>query len=137
MDCRLQVFKYDAREGNSRWTYRFAVVDNNKSKNYPANFVCMLPIKLYQGKANYGSVFGTLFGDKSLDFAIGLLSDALKTEDDAEIKAEIEKRLKLIIPKQVNSVKCSQCKTSFQLRKIRRYKQYLCDKCLNKGPKRY
>jgi hypothetical protein len=132
MAFRLQVFKHDAREGNSGWTYRFAVVDINKSKSYPANFVCMLPIKLYQGKANYGSVFGTLFGDKSLDFAIGLLSDALKTEGDAEVKAEIEKRLKLIDPKQVNVDKCNQCKKAFQPRKIRRYKQYLCDECLNK-----
>jgi DNA-directed RNA polymerase subunit RPC12/RpoP len=139
MDFRLQVFKHDAREGNSGWTYRFAVVDSNKSKNYPSNFVCMLPVKLYQGKTNYGSVFGTLFGDKSLEFAIGLLNDALKTEEDTEIKAEIEKRLKLIDPKQANAVKCSQCKKAFQPKKIRRYKQYLCDECLNKrySKKRY
>lgn len=130
MDCKLQVFKRDAREGYSGWTYRFAIVNYNKSKTYPANFVCMLPVKLYQGKANYGSVFGTLFGDKSLEFAIGLLNDALKTEDDTEIKAEIEKRLKLIDPKQVNVVKCNQCKKEFQPQKIRRYKPHLCDECL-------
>jgi hypothetical protein len=77
----------------------------------------MLPVKLYQGKANYGSVFGGLFGDKSLDFAIGLLNKALKTEEDAEIKAEIEKRLKLIDPNKINIVKCNHCKKSFNRKK--------------------
>jgi hypothetical protein len=130
MECKLQVFKHEVDERNTGWAYRFAVVDYKKSKNYPANFVCMLPIKVYQGKANNGSVFGELFGDKSLDFAIGLLTDALKTERDAEVKTEIERRLKLIDPKQVNIVKCSQCKKMFQPRKIRKYKQNFCDDCL-------
>jgi hypothetical protein len=130
MDCKLQVFKYEVEEKNSGWAYRFAVVDYSRSKNYPANFVCMLPIKLYQGKTNNGSVFGELFGDKSLDFAIGLLNDALKSERDAEVKTEIERRLKLIDPKQINTVKCSQCQKTFQPQKVRKYKRNFCDECL-------
>ncbi len=126
----MQVFKYEGEIRNSGWAYRFAVVDNNKSKSYPANFVCMLPIKLTPGKGNSGSVFGELFGDKSLEFAVGLLNDALKNEHDAQVKTEIERRLKLIDPKQVNIVKCSQCKKSYEPRKIRKYKQNLCDDCL-------
>ena len=50
MDCRLQVFKLDATDSNLKQTYRFAVVDYSRSKSYPANFVCMLPAKVDQGK---------------------------------------------------------------------------------------
>jgi hypothetical protein len=132
MGCKLQVFKLDSREHNSKRSYRFAVVDYNKSNSYPANFVCMLPLRLYSGKTNKGSVFGELYQEKSLDFAIGLLNDALLTEKDSEVITEIEKRLKLIDPKQINVIKCAQCKKAFQPQKIRRYKQNLCEECLKK-----
>ena len=132
MDYKIQVFKHDTREG---WAYRLAVVE--KSKSYPANFICMLPIKLVQSKTNftYGGMFGSLFGDKSLDIALKLLNDALKTEKDADIIAEIEKRLKLLDPKQANIVKCSQCNKPFQPQKTKRYKRYLCEKCLSNRQK--
>jgi hypothetical protein len=103
MSCKLQVFKLDSR--NAGRTYRFAVVDYKKSNSYPANFVCMLPVKLYPGKPNKGSVFGELYREKSLDFAVGLLNDALQTEKDSEVITEIEKRLKLIDPKLINLIK--------------------------------
>jgi hypothetical protein len=90
----------------------------------------MLPVKVYTGRSNSGSAFGELFGDKGLDLAIDLLSDALKTEKDADVRTEIEKRLKLIDPKQANLIKCSKCMKVFQPRKIRKYKQYLCDDCV-------
>lgn len=129
MDCRLQVFKHEA-PGNTAWAYRFAVVDFSKSKNYPTNFVCMLPIKITLGKGKMGSVFGDLFGEKSVDFAIGLLNQALKSESDLAVKTEIERRLKLIDPKQVNLAKCGRCSKTFQPRRIRKYKQNLCEDCL-------
>jgi hypothetical protein len=129
MNCRLQVFKHEAA-GSSAWVYRFAVVDFSKSKNYPSNFVCMLPLKMSPGKGKIGSVFGELFGEESVDFAIGLLNDALKSESDVAVRTEIERRLKLIDPKQANLVKCNGCKKSFQPRKIRKYKQNFCDECL-------
>lgn len=130
MDCKLQVFRRDQIDSNSAKTYRFAVLDFSKSKEYPANFVCMLPVKVDQGKGKSLNVFGELFGEKSIDFAIGLLNDALKTESDLDVKTEIERRLKLIDPKQVNLVKCSGCKKTFQPRKVRKYKQNFCDDCL-------
>jgi hypothetical protein len=132
MDCRLQVFKRDPIDSNLTKTYRFAVVDFSRSKNYPSNFVCMLPLKVDQGKGKVGNVFGELFGDKSLDFAMGLLNEALKSESDVEVKTEIKRRLKLIDPKQVNLVKCSGCRKTFQPRRIRKYKQNFCDDCLKK-----
>jgi hypothetical protein len=130
LDFKLQIFKNDFKESNSTWTYRFVVIDSNKSKGYPANFVCMLPVKLYSGKSKSPSAFGALFGDQGLDLAVGLLKDALKRESDAEVRGEIEKRLKLLNPQEANVVKCSQCGKPFQPRKVRRYKQYLCNECV-------
>lgn len=132
MDCRLQVFKRDQMDNNLTKTYRFAVVDFSRSKNYPSNFVCMLPLKVDRRKGKIGNVFGEIFGDKSLDFAMGLLKEALKTENDSDVKAEIERRLNLIDPSRVNSIKCSGCKKTFQPRKIRKYKQNFCQDCLQK-----
>jgi hypothetical protein len=132
MDCRLQVFKVNKEERQSTATYRFAVVDNSGSKIYPANFVCMLPAKvdLVNGKST--NIFGVLFGDKSLDFAIKLLKKALRNEKDLEVKTEIKRRLKLIDPKQIHLIKCSQCKRTFQPRKIRKFRQTLCPECLKR-----
>ncbi len=113
-------------------TYRIAVVDCSKSKSYPANFVCMLPAKVEPGKGKIANVFGTLFGEKSLDFANKLLNEALESESDAEIKTEIERRLKLINPKQAGTVQCSGCKKTFQPRRLRRYKQHFCNECYHK-----
>ena len=132
MDCRLQVFKRDPIDSNLAKAYRFAVVDFSRSKNYPSNFVCMLPLKVDQGKGKIGNVFGELFGDESLDLAMKLLREALKTENDLEVKAEIERRLNLIDPKRVNMIRCSGCKKTFQPRKLRKYKQNFCPECLQK-----
>ncbi len=132
MDCKLQVFKLDREEGNSTATYRFAVVDCNKSKRYPANFVCMLPSKVDLVKGKNANVFGGLFGDKSLEFAIDLLNKALKSESDAEVKTEIERRLKLIDPKQATTFKCRVCKKTFQAAKTVKYKQQFCKECYRK-----
>ena len=128
MDCRLQVFRREDRVCSR--TYRFAVIDFSRSKSYPANFICILPVKVDQGNGKSLNVFRELFGDKSLDLAKELLNDALKIEKDAEVIAEIERRLKLIDPKQVHLVKCGKCRKSFQPRRIRKYKQNFCDDCL-------
>jgi hypothetical protein len=129
MDCRLQVIKREIDDSNSQWSYRFVVVNSSKSKSYPANFVCMLPIKLINAKGKAASVFGEIFGEKSQDLAIELLNDALKNESDFEVKTEIQRRLKLIDPKQ-GTVKCNKCKKPFQPRRIKKYKQNFCDDCL-------
>lgn len=132
MDCRLQVFKLDAAGRHLGKTYRFAVMDYSRSRRYPENFVCMLPAKVDQGKEKIANVFGTLFGDKSLDFAVGLLNEALKSESDVEVKTEIKRRLKLLDLKQVGLVQCSDCKKPFQPAKMRRYKQPFCSECYRK-----
>lgn len=132
MDCKLQVFKRDPIDSNLTKTYRFAVVDFSRSKNYPSNFVCMLPLKVEQRKGKVGNVFGELFGDKSLDLAIGLLREARKSESDVEVKAEIDRRLNLIDPKRVNLIKCSGCRKTFQPQKLRKHRQNFCQECQQK-----
>lgn len=128
----MQVFKHQKEDRNSTVTYKFAVVDYSRSKSFPANFVCMLPAKVDFVKGKSANVFGGLFGDKSVDFAKELLNKALKSENNAEVKTEIERRLRLIDSKQVRLIKCSGCNRTFQPRKIRKYKQNLCPECLKK-----
>jgi hypothetical protein len=96
MRVGLHICRYDAFEDYpASWHYRFAVVDLDKCKNYPLNFVCMLPTKIIaDGKSP--SVFLQIFGDKSVEQARALLTGALETESDSEVKAEIERRLKLL-----------------------------------------
>jgi hypothetical protein len=130
---KLQIFTQDNLEGNNiSRHYRFAVVDSDKSKSYPANFVCMLPsqISVDQKKNN---VFSKIFGDKSEEQAKTLLTHALQNENDMDIKNEIERRLKLLDPKTVNQIKCSSCGKPFQPRRIKRFKRNYCQECMNKN----
>ena len=129
MDYKLHILKHDAGSG---WLYHFAVVD--KSKTYPASFICMLPAKPAQIKPQYsfGGKFGTIFGEKAKDIALKLLNDALKTEEETEVKAEITKRLNALNPQQTNTVLCSQCKKPFQIPKLKKRKRFLCEECLQK-----
>jgi len=77
---------------------RFVVVDLDKSKKYPVNFICLLPKNIkVSGKRN--SEFERNFGDNSLELAKKLLKRALRAEEDWETKAEIRKRLDLFNPK--------------------------------------
>jgi len=128
MNLRLSISKNDDARDYSQGRYiRFAVIDLDKSKSYPANYVCMLPLQpRANGKAH--NVFLKLFGNDSLELAKRLLTKALKTETDPEIRAEIEKRLKLLEPKPSCQVKCRVCGNFFKLER-RRFKQRLCKEC--------
>jgi hypothetical protein len=71
-----------------RGGFRFAVVDLDKAKSYPLNFVCMLPAKINPNvKSN--SVFLQVFGDKSMEQAKALLTEALATEEDSELRLRL------------------------------------------------
>jgi hypothetical protein len=131
LDIRLQVLEYYGDNNNClRRSFRFAVVDLSKSKSYPQNFVCVLPVQLGKGKSE--SAFLKVFKDKSLEQAKALLKDALKREDDSEVKAEIERRLLLLEPKEVNQIKCSGCGKLFQPKRIRKFKNNFCKECMKK-----
>jgi hypothetical protein len=75
------------------------VVDLDKSKRYPLNFVCVLP-RYFRILEKRSSKFAKLFGEKSLCLAKKLLVDAWRSEDDPEIKTVIKKRIKAIDSKQ-------------------------------------
>jgi hypothetical protein len=131
MSVRLQVFEQNSKEDNPfRRSFRFAVVDFSKSESYPSNFVCMLPLKLGAGKPD--SVFLKVYGNRSLEQAKVLLTGALKVENDSAIKAEIERRLKLLDPIQSSQIKCSSCGNLFRPQRIRRYKKNFCQACMKK-----
>ena len=130
MDIRLQVFEYYPDDNNGRKNFRFAVVNCSKVKSYPQNFVCMLPSHFGKGKVD--SAFLKLFGDKSLEQAKALLKDAWEREDDSEVKVEIERRLKLLEPKEINEIKCCRCGKLFQSKSVRKFKKSFCEECMKK-----
>jgi hypothetical protein len=78
---------------------QLVVVDLDKSKRYPLNFVCVLP-RYFRILEKRSSKFAKLFGEKSLCMAKKLLVDARRSEDDPEIKTVINKRIKDIDSKQ-------------------------------------
>ncbi len=129
MDCRLRIMKLDAYGGCMQGTFRFAVVDFNRSTSYPSNFVCMLPMKIAKGKKV--NVFERVFGDDSLVKASTLLKESLRREHDSNVKAEINRRLELLEPKQADLIKCCGCGKSFKPKGLRRFKRHFCRECLH------
>jgi hypothetical protein len=74
---------------------QLVVVDLDKSKRYPLNFVCVLP-RYFRILEKRSSKFAKLFGERSLCTAKKLLVDAEHHENDPEIKTVITKRIKAI-----------------------------------------
>jgi len=94
MNLKLLVTKHYSSDSYIKPKHiRFAIIDLDRSPKYPINFVCNLPksIKLNERQP---SNFSKTFGDKKMEVARKLLRETLETEDDLEIKAEIETRLK-------------------------------------------
>jgi hypothetical protein len=132
MTFELRIFSRDYTNNLSAWNHwRFAVVDLNKSKSYPENFVSMLPMRIDSG-GKLPSAFTKFFGGKSLETARRLLTESLKTEGDSEIKAEIERRLNLLEPNPFIFIKCRVCKKFFQTSKKRVFKLKICPECLKR-----
>lgn len=132
MNFRLRIEpKGYSEDVPNRRLFSFAVVDLDKSKSYPQNFVCMLPMRL-GAKEKAPNAFQKIFGEKSPEQAKALLTKALKSEDDPEIKAEIERRLTLLEPKKPLLVKCSGCGKPFTPRWVRRFHRKFCPECMAK-----
>jgi hypothetical protein len=112
---------------NSKTEVLFVVVDSDKSRVYPSNFVCVLPT--VQGVCSSHSIFSRLFGEDSSSMAKRLLSKALSKESDLEIKTAIEKRLKLFKPKTIVKAKCQVCKNLFSPKSFRGHYQKTCQFC--------
>jgi len=96
MKLELEIFVVDTDENTRAGKrFRFVVVDSDKPGGYPRNFVCLLPLRVTEvGKSN--SAFLTIYGNKGVEQARRLLTEALKKERNAEIKNEIERRLELL-----------------------------------------
>jgi hypothetical protein len=77
---------------------RFAIVDQDRDKVYPANFVCILPQHMSVANVD-SSVFSKTFKEKRIEVAKKLLTDALQKENDPKVKKEINNRLKQLAPK--------------------------------------
>ena len=132
MNFKLRIFRRDYTNNLSAWNHlRFAVVDLNKSKSYPENFVSILPMRI-DSDGKLSSVFTNFFGNKSLKIARGLLTESLKKEHGSEIKAEIARRLKLLDPSPVIHIKCRVCKKFFQTQKERASNQKICPECMKR-----
>jgi hypothetical protein len=132
MDFKLRIFRRDYTNNLTAWNHlRFAVVDLHTSEDYPSNFVSMLPMRI-GSDGKMPNTFTKFFGNKSLETARRLLTEALKTEDDSEIKAEIARRLNLLEPNPVIHIKCRVCKKFFQTQKERVFKQKICPECIKK-----
>ena len=78
---------------NPKTKVHFVVVDSDTSKDYPLNFICVLP--QIQGLLNRQSTFSKIFGEDSVPLAKKLLSKALTQERDLDVKMEVERRLKM------------------------------------------
>ena len=120
----------DLNNYSARHRFCFAVIDLNKSEDYPLNFVCLLPVQIRKNKD--ASAFEKLFGEKGVEQAKILLTEALKGAEDSQIRVEIERRLKLLEPMNVNEIKCSGCGKLFIPKTIRRFKNNFCIDCLRK-----
>jgi hypothetical protein len=132
MKLGLYLCRFDnAKDYSVGKRFRFAVVDLDKSNSYPSNFVCMLPTHMSE-KGKSKSIFLQVFGDKSLEQARALLTRALQTEEEPEVKAEIERRLKMLEPTSALQIKCSGCGKLFQPRRVRKHQQNFCEECMKK-----
>ncbi|MCW3999847.1 MAG: hypothetical protein NWE93_06380 [Candidatus Bathyarchaeota archaeon] len=90
MNLKLYAVK---NGGQYTESVQLVVVDLDKSKRYPLNFVCILP-RYFRILEKRSSKFAKLFGEKSLCTAKKLLVDASSQEEDPEIKKVINKRIK-------------------------------------------
>jgi uncharacterized OB-fold protein len=60
------------------------------------------------------------------------LTEGLKTEEEPAVKAEIEKRLKMLELERVIQIKCSGCGKLFQPRRVRKHRRNFCEECMKK-----
>lgn len=132
MKLRLHISKNEDLKDYSKGQYfRFAVIDLDKSKQYPANFVCMLPKKPTINDAPH-NIFSKIYGKESITVAKKLLKKALSIESDLEIKNAITERINMLEPKKPPKVTCCRCGKSFIPIKMRYRKQKVCIECKQK-----
>jgi len=78
----------------------FVVVDLDKGKEYPQNFLCVFPKNLFRKNQRSNlkrSKFAKIFGENTHKVARKLLQEALGVETDNEARRQIESSLKEVI----------------------------------------
>ena len=129
MKIKLKAF---AEESNDIGKYyRFAVIDTEKSCEYPSNFVCLLPTVINNDEKTQ-NLFSKIFGDKSQEQAELLLVKALKNESEGIVKDEISRRLALIVPKKFLQKRCLVCGKFFYQGRAKKLMRVLCEDCFEK-----
>jgi hypothetical protein len=93
---KIQLKICAIKNGNTSITrVQLVVIDLDRSKHYPLNFVCVLP-RYFRILEKRSSKFAKLFGDRSLPVAKKLLEDAVHHEEDPEVQTVIKNRIKAI-----------------------------------------
>jgi hypothetical protein len=98
LNLKLYALK-NAGYSQAQERIQLVVVDLDRGKRYPLNFVCILP-RYFRILEKRSSKFAKLFGTKSLTMAKELLIDAQHQEEDPEIITAIKRRIKDIDAKQ-------------------------------------
>ena len=106
MNLTLYMSKnYNVENYNKPSFIKIAVIDLDIADNYPDNFVCLLPKRLFVA-SQVQSIFQKKFGKNSSKILKCLLEQTLTTTDDPDYKKELKSRLKIINPKSKSIIKC-------------------------------
>jgi len=91
MNLKLFAFKKGGEQLESK--VQLVVVDLDRGKRYPLNFVCVLPayLRLLEKRS---SNFAKIFGERSPSVAKSLLVEAKHQEKDPDIRRVIDRRIK-------------------------------------------
>ena len=127
MKLKLKITPKDTKDYTQK-QHRFTVIDLDRSRFYPQNFVCILP-KLIQTKNKPVNAFERLFQNENINTAIQLLEKSLKSRPDAEIAISIIERLKLLQPKSKLKAICKNCGHPSKQNKRGQKKYPLCYGC--------
>lgn len=103
---KVNLKLYAVKKGNQKIerNVQLVVVDLDRGKRYPLNFVCILPryLRLLEKRS---SNFAKIFGEKSIGVAKNLLVEAKHVEEDQDIQKAISKRIKDIEHKNTQAVR--------------------------------
>ncbi len=130
MKLKLLIFKKETKD-YTKTQYKIVIIDLDRTKQYPQNFVCILPknIKL---KVKPSSTFEKMFGKESIEIAKQLLKKALRSRPDSETTQAIRERLKLLDPQPHNKTKCENCGKPIKQSKGRFRPYKFCFECYSK-----
>jgi len=130
MNLQLRITKKEVSYYNSgiKTKHLFAVIDLDESKQYPQNFVSVLPMHI-SAIVKPANVFERLFGNESLKLANKLLRKALESRHDSGTAEAIRERIKLLAPQLNDKAQCQNCGNTIKQSK-RRVKPYkFCYEC--------